>query len=163
MHANNSAARWKRLGKGASVATLAAVVAALVLTTGRVGSQESVRVESLRGDTPIPATDPEHEIFQADVGKRFVKNFRQQPPLIPHRIDSYEIDLKVNQCLRCHDWPQNVQENAPKISETHYQTPAGKPLDQVSRARWFCVQCHVPQADAKPLVENTFKPAKRAP
>ena len=42
------------------------------------------------------------------------------PPLIPLRVDKYEIDLKVNQCLRCHDWPYNVQENATKISETHY-------------------------------------------
>ena len=28
----------------------------------------------------------------------------------------------------------------------------------VSARRYFCTQCHVPQADAQPLVENTFKP-----
>ncbi|BAN97353.1 hypothetical protein E05_25870 [Plautia stali symbiont] len=29
----------------------------------------------------------------------------------------------------------------------------------VSPRRYFCLQCHVPQTDAKPVVENTFKPA----
>ncbi|WP_175463882.1 nitrate reductase cytochrome c-type subunit, partial [Vibrio cholerae] len=27
----------------------------------------------------------------------------------------------------------------------------------VSPRRYFCLQCHVPQADAKPLVENDFE------
>ena len=39
----------------------------------------------------------------------------------------------------------------------------GVALDQVSRARWFCTQCHVPQEDTKPLVQNIFQPAKRNP
>ncbi|MNW21429.1 Periplasmic nitrate reductase, electron transfer subunit precursor [compost metagenome] len=29
-------------------------------------------------------------------------------------------------------------------------------LADVSPRRYFCTQCHVPQADAKPLVGNTF-------
>lgn len=142
---------------------LAATVAAAVagITSGAV-SQDAGTVQSLRGETEPLATEANQELYQPVVGNRFVKNYRQQPPLIPHKIEKYEIDLKVNQCLRCHDWPQNVPENAPKISETHYWDREGKALDQISGSRWFCVQCHVPQTDAPELVENTFRPTRRA-
>jgi cytochrome c-type protein NapB len=29
-------------------------------------------------------------------------------------------------------------------------------LADVSRRRYFCTQCHVPQTDARPLVGNSF-------
>ncbi len=53
----------------------------------------------------------------------------------------------------------NASIGAPKVSETHYLDRNGVALDQVARSRWFCKQCHVPQADARPLVDNTFKSA----
>lgn len=43
------------------------------------------------------------------------------------------------------------------ISITHYMTREGQMLADVSPRRYFCTACHVPQADRKPLVENTFK------
>ncbi|MBL6934555.1 MAG: nitrate reductase cytochrome c-type subunit [Alphaproteobacteria bacterium] len=119
-------------------------------------------VQSLRGKTEIPEINPTPELTKqrADKG-RFTRNYRQQPPLVPHKIAKYEIDLKVNQCLRCHDWPYNVEENAPKVSETHYTDRDGTALDHIARTRWFCTQCHVPQEDAPALVRNTFKPLQR--
>lgn len=115
-------------------------------------------VTSLRGNADIEETNGAPDVNQLDTSGRFTKNYRQQPPLIPHKIRKYEIDKKNNQCLRCHDWPQNVEENAPKISETHYTDRDGKALDQVAKRRWFCTQCHVPQFQAPSLVGNTFKP-----
>jgi len=121
----------------------------------------SAEVKSLRGAPDIPESAGAEKIFPRDASGKFTKNYRQQPPLVPHKVDKYEIDLKINQCMRCHDWPRNVEENAPKISETHYvDRRTGKTLDRVARSRWFCTQCHVPQTDAKPLVKNTFKPVK---
>ena len=35
--------------------------------------------------------------------------------------------------------------------------------EDIAPQRYNCVQCHVPQANAKPLVENTFKPVFRNP
>ena len=116
-------------------------------------------LQSLRGDKAIDEANETPELFNVEESGPVARAYRQQPPLIPHRIDKYEIDLKVNQCLRCHDWPYNVEENAPKISETHYESREGKRLDYVAGTRWFCTQCHVPQADAPALVENEFKPA----
>jgi len=115
-------------------------------------------VTSLRGNADIEETNGAPDVYQLDTSGRFTKNYRQQPPLIPHKIKKYEIDKKNNQCLRCHDWPQNVVENAPKISETHYTDRDGKALDQVAKRRWFCTQCHVPQLQAPSLVGNIFKP-----
>lgn len=120
----------------------------------------SADVTSLRGEAAIEDTNTAPQLFGIDESGPITRAWRQQPPLIPHRIDKYEIDLKVNQCLRCHDWPYNVEENAPKISETHYEDRQGERLDFVSGTRWFCTQCHVPQATAQPLVENEFEPVK---
>jgi cytochrome c-type protein NapB len=140
------------------IAGLGAAALALVAIPG-AGAQDA-DVESLRGPASIEEM-PQPPVIQKqniDAG-RFTRAYRQQPPLIPHRIDKYEIDLKVNQCMRCHDWPYNVDENAPKISETHYIDRNGVALDYVARTRWFCTQCHVPQARAPSLVRNEFKSA----
>ncbi len=118
-------------------------------------------VQSLRGEAGIDETVPPPEIQQQLKAEKLPRNYRQQPPLIPHRIQKYQIDLRVNQCLSCHDWPQNVRENAPKVSETHYVDRNGVQLDGVARTRWFCTQCHVTQEEAIPLVENTFTPLRR--
>ncbi len=115
-------------------------------------------IESLRGPIPITDTPPVQDIRKQNTSSgRFARAYRQQPPLIPHRIDKYQVDLNANQCMRCHDWPFSVEEGATKISETHYFDRNGVALDRVAGTRWFCTQCHVPQTDTRPLVPNTFK------
>jgi cytochrome c-type protein NapB len=116
--------------------------------------------ESLRGTTPLTETNEAPEVTKLITKeRRFARAYRQQPPLIPHKVEDYQIDLKVNECMRCHDWPYNVQEDATKISETHYFDRNGVALDRVSGTRWFCTQCHVPQDEARELVSNEFKSA----
>jgi len=137
--------------------TGALIAMAIVATVGQAFAQE---VKSLRGASQIEEDNAAPKVYQQDTSGRFAKAYRQQPPLIPHKISSYEIDLKVNQCMRCHDWPGNVEAGAPKISETHYVNRDGVALDHVARTRWLCTQCHVPQANAPALVGNTFEPAK---
>jgi|LLEK01.1.fsa_nt_gi cytochrome c-type protein NapB len=114
-------------------------------------------VTSLRGQVDLKETNSAATINHVVEDGRVPQNYRQQPPLIPHKIEKYQINLKVNQCMRCHNWQYAAKEGAPKISETHYKDHrTGQPLDDVVPGRWFCTQCHVPQVDAKPLVENTF-------
>jgi cytochrome c-type protein NapB len=137
-------------------------LAMAVCMTGIASTEALAQVKSLESKTKPSDTNPAPEIYDVQENTRHPRAYRQQPPLIPHRIEKYEIDLKVNQCMRCHDWPYNTQEKAPKISETHYVDREGKRLDKVAGTRWFCTQCHAPQANAKPLVENNFKPAQLA-
>ncbi len=130
----------------------------LVALVQPVAAQDSF--ETLRGMTPLMETNAAPDVTkQVTSPTRFGRAYRQQPPLIPHKIDGYQIDLKVNQCMRCHDWPYSVEEGATKISETHYFDRNGVALDRVAGNRWFCTQCHVPQDDARELVPNRFKSA----
>ena len=138
------------LGGGIAAATSGMVTEAV--------SQEAP-VTSLRGTTTLDDGNTVVDLARQNTGNRFDRSYRQQPPLIPHKVDKYQINTKVNQCMRCHDWPYNVTENAPKISETHYVNRDGIALDTVARTRWFCNQCHVPQVNAEALVPNTFKSA----
>ena len=41
--------------------------------------------------------------------------------------------------------------------KSHYIGAGGKEMQTISASRYFCTQCHVPQRDVKPLVENIFK------
>ncbi len=136
-------------------------ILALVLLAGTLVAAAALGQEprSLRGDSAVDEPDTAPSVFRQETGGPMERAYRQQPPLIPHRIAGYEIDLKVNKCLSCHDWPNNVREGAPKISETHYKGRDGVMLDHVARNRWFCTQCHVPQANAPSLVGNTFRNA----
>lgn len=90
---------------------------------------------------------------------RMQRNYRQQPPLIPHSIEQYQIDLRTNQCLSCHDWTKAGERNAPTLSMTHYLDREGRELDHIAGTRYFCNQCHVPQANTPALVENFFEPS----
>ena len=88
------------------------------------------------------------------------RQYMHHPPLIPHDTRNYEVDNKVNKFLACHSFKNASAMKAPKISPTHFETRDGMTLGEVSPRRYFCLQCHVPQADAKPLVNNTFKPVE---
>lgn len=154
-----------RFPKFATFMALAAAVLGLTLVlsvpqASRAVAQQAGEVQSLRGEVPIPDENalPENRRQDTRSGS-FARAYRQQPPLIPHRIDGYQITRAVNQCMHCHDWPYNVQEGAPKISETHYVNREGVALDRVTMGRWFCTQCHVPQQNARELVTNDFKSA----
>ncbi|GHF74129.1 nitrate reductase cytochrome c-type subunit [Seohaeicola zhoushanensis] len=124
---------------------------------GLVTAQSTAPVKALRGagvDSELPPPG-----FPSQDEGRQVRNYRQQPPIIPHPIDNYQIDRRTNQCLSCHDWTNAGDRGAPTLSMTHYLDRAGNQLDTVAGTRWFCNQCHVPQADTPSLVGNTFRPS----
>ncbi len=128
-----------------------------VLLLSSFALAQSAQVEALRGaevDEPVPL-DQVHRTIEG----RMQRNYRQQPPLIPHSIDQYQIDLRTNQCLSCHDWTKAGERNAPTLSMTHYLDREGRELDQIAGTRYFCNQCHVPQADTPALVDNVFEPS----
>ena len=95
-----------------------------------------------------------HKVVNKDIKQ--ARNYPMQPPLIPHTIRSYEVNKNNNKCLSCHSRQRTEESQAPMVSVTHYMNRDGNFLAEISPRRYFCNQCHVPQLDAKPLVENTF-------
>jgi cytochrome c-type protein NapB len=87
---------------------------------------------------------------------RQVRNYPEQPPLIPHKIDGYQIDRNANKCLTCHSRTAVEVSQAPMVSVTHFMDREGQVLASISPRRYFCTQCHVPQLDVRPLVDNSF-------
>ncbi|MDR2207524.1 MAG: nitrate reductase cytochrome c-type subunit [Azoarcus sp.] len=89
------------------------------------------------------------------------RNFEEQPPVVSHTVDEYPVTLKSNGCMDCHSRENAKKEKATVVPRSHFQTADGKNLPSISSRRHFCVQCHVPQVDAKPLVANTFQGPKQ--
>jgi cytochrome c-type protein NapB len=87
---------------------------------------------------------------------RQMRAYPEQPPLIPHSIEGYQLSVNTNRCMSCHKREFTQGSGAPMISVTHYMTREGQMLADVSPHRYFCTACHVPQADTTPLVGNTF-------
>lgn len=114
-------------------------------------------LESLRGATNIEDTRPADDFKKYPKDQVYDSNYVYQPPLIPHNIRNYEISLNANKCLSCHSWKNAKEMGATKISVTHFVNREDAVLADVSPRRYFCLQCHVPQASAKPLVENKFE------
>ena len=85
------------------------------------------------------------------------RNYPEQPPTIPHNIRDYQVDKNFNMCLSCHSRTASPQTGATAVSITHYYDRDGQALAAVSPRRYFCLQCHVPQADVKPARTNTYK------
>ena len=115
-------------------------------------------VDSMRGATPIlEATQPPRLSNSVNDDNRMPRNYAQQPPVIPHRVDGYQIDKNFNKCLDCHARGKTEVSLAVPVSSTHYVNREGKVLAQVSTRRYFCMQCHVAQEPARPLVGNSFR------
>jgi cytochrome c-type protein NapB len=111
----------------------------------------------------VGATPPMETVPAPSVPKWVTNDVRQmraypeQPPVIPHSIEGYQLSVNTNRCLSCHKREFTQGSNAPMVSVTHYMTRDGQMLADVSPRRYFCTACHVPQADVRPLVENRFK------
>ncbi|MEQ8427260.1 MAG: nitrate reductase cytochrome c-type subunit [Gammaproteobacteria bacterium] len=85
------------------------------------------------------------------------RSYPMQPPTIPHKVAGYRVDLNSNKCLSCHSRRRVAETQAPMVSVTHYMDRDGNFLAEVSPRRYFCNQCHVPQMEVRPLVDNTFQ------
>lgn len=135
------------------------LIAIAGLFAGMVWSVPSdAEVISLRGDNPLDAAAKAFDRRrQVTTDRGFERDWKQQPPLIPHKIDKDEVTLQVNTCMRCHGPDTYKKEGAPKVGDSHFIAADGTKSDTLNMRRYFCNQCHVPQLNANPIVENTFK------
>jgi cytochrome c-type protein NapB len=112
---------------------------------------------ALRGSTPLDREGPAAPMTpEVNTSVREPRNYPEQPPLIPHSTEGYEVSIHANKCLSCHARTRVRESQAPMISITHFSDRDGQFLASVSPRRYFCTQCHVPQHDVRVPVENDF-------
>ena len=115
-------------------------------------------VDPQRKDLALDAGSPPTERRKVEVIQGGIqRSYKEQPPMIPHAVEKYEISLSLNGCLKCHSEETYQAEKAPKLGDSHYLDRDGKTLDRLSMRRYFCTQCHAPQLDGAPLVDNAFE------
>jgi len=146
-----------------TIKTTVAVLATVLFAS--ISGIAAAQVSSLRG-VQADAVDkaPDDKAYQGKkpgLQKTIDRTFKDQPPLIPHALNNFdEITLEENQCMSCHSAEKYKEKNAPKLGDSHMtlvDVPGGGMKKEMNMSRWQCNTCHVPQVDAKPLVENTFK------
>ena len=144
------------------------LLGALGITLVHVQAQQTPAVITANLDAPapdgirpggtlsqdLPAPKIPRERISAQPSNR---NYPEQPPTIPHNIRGYQIDKNFNMCLSCHSRSASPQTGAPMVSITHFHDRDGQTLAAVSPRRYFCVQCHLPQADVAPARTNNFQ------
>ncbi len=144
-----------RLTAAGGLAAVAAVLGIGVLLAAAYAQDIVPRLtgaENPMADTPAP---PLPTPIVDD--QRRMRNYPEQPPIIPHSIEGYQISLNANRCLECHRRQFTDLVRAPMISISHFQDRAGNMLADVAPRRYHCTACHVQQTDARPLIENEFR------
>lgn len=140
-----------------------------------VAAGQSIPADGMGLSKESVFTVPQQKVYQDNHGqpgenKPLPRAYLNAPPQISHDIsDHLPITAESNLCFACHNQPQlwgkklNKGDATP-IPPSHYtdlRNAPGKVTDQLTGARYNCNQCHVPQLNATPLVENTFG-AKRS-
>src|SRR5210317_821200 len=104
---------------------------------------QAENVNSLRGGSDLDDPSNEVNIKRVQNGREpIARDFVQQPPLIPHDVEGYQINLKFNKCLTCHSWKNYRKAGATKVSQTHFSDRQENVLANISPRRYFCNQCH---------------------
>ena len=130
------------------------VVAASVLAAAAPAGEP---IATLRGATPATAAPEAPRMTGFEEGdRRQVRSYPEQPPVIPHDVEGYRIDLRSNKCLACHARSRTGESGAPMVSITHFMDRDNQFRAAVTPRRYFCNQCHVAQRDVALLVGNGF-------
>jgi len=107
------------------------------------------RVPAVRYPSNVPGTS-----------RRIERSFENAPPLIPHDIaDMLPIKRGENLCVSCHMPDVAAGMGATPVPRSHLtDLRTGKNLGgKLYPGRYYCTQCHVPQAKLQPLVQNGFQ------
>ena len=144
--------------KSASLA-LATLIASII------GCASTAGPAPMRGaDVTAPDRAPEVKVYAEKIpgvgqASLISRTFVGQPPMVPHTVEQYvPLTIEENACLECHITDELRGQKVPKIGESHFSKTLkkkdGKPAVEMSRFQ--CDTCHVPQVDAKPLVDSKF-------
>ncbi len=147
-----------------AAATLTAIIATGCAMSSNI-SEESLglRKTDLYTENTTTGDKTSYSTVAAGESKVYERAFENAPPMISHEVeDMLPITIDNNSCLGCHDPLVAASVNATPVPKSHlFDMRKDKVLATVSNARYNCTQCHAPQSDNEPLVENTFKPEFR--
>jgi len=172
--------------------SLAVVSAVLYAAGGTISEEElGLRKTDLYSESKVKPEEVKYTSKAPGTAKRFERSFLNAPPLIPHSIEGLvPITKNNNACLGCHMPNVAKSMGATPIPPSHFVDfrpttklakdgsviKDGKKVKNTSDikvvmhkekklypGRWNCTQCHVPQANVKPLVKNNFKPDFKDP
>ena len=112
----------------------------LVFACGTIYAQNAPQIVppvtgavSPMGDVPAPA------LARPIVDdKRLMRNYPEQPPIIPHSIENYQLTLKTNRCLDCHRRQFTEGSGAPMISRSK---PRSRNTRNAMSAAWRRCWC----------------------
>ena len=152
------------------ILTILATLGLMAATTAGIAADSSTIDELNMGlsktsvfDTPTPNVYT-YSDAKPGYNDRLAKSWDELPPQIPHNVEEFlPVVMDDNQCLECHDVPKYIgkpynmdrtKKSKSPMSKDHY---ASEDLDEVSGARFNCMQCHLPVSNARPLVENTYR------
>jgi cytochrome c-type protein NapB len=147
------------MNKTIQLATRALALSVTLLAAGpALAGDTAAVVDPQRKDLPLDGASAVPERRQVEVVQGGIaRSYKEQPPMIPHAIDKYEISLRLNGCLKCHSEETYQAEKAPKLGDSHFLDRDGKRLDKLSTRRYFCTTCHAVQFEGAPLVDNSFQ------
>ncbi|GAB1462012.1 hypothetical protein MASR2M50_37870 [Thauera sp.] len=139
-----------------------ALVAALGIGAALPDVAEAQSVRSIRG---ADVADPELAVGnyklipdQAPLPRDYV----QQPPLVPHKVEGYEVSINFNKCMDCHSWTRYRETGATKVSVTHFKDrDGGRAVEHLAAPLLLpAVPC---AADRCPTVGRKPVPARPGP
>ena len=146
-----------QVSKSILVAVCSGLIVLAIASMADSQTGSGVFRSGLRGNASLTDEGPAPRMLpQANTDVRSVRNYPEQPPIIPHTIEAYQLDANVNQCLSCHARSRTGESQAPMVSITHFMDRDGQFLASVSPRRYFCSQCHVPQYPVTAPVGNRF-------
>ena len=151
------------------------LVCVVLMTTGSAVAAPTIKTNDMGLSKTSVFDVPEPKVYhyataQPGESKVLPRAYPGAPPQIPHDISEFlPITAQNNMCIVCHDQPaewgkKRVKGMVTPIPTSHYtdlRNAPGKVTDHLINARYNCNQCHVPQADAPALVENTFSSGRK--
>src|SRR3954468_18681557 len=130
---------------------------AVISATASTSLVAQTVTSGLRGSTPLNEEGPAAPMAPLrNSAEKETRNYPEQPPVIPHSTEGYQINIDGNKCLSCHARARTGESQAPMVSITHFMDRDGQFLASVSPRRFFCTSCHVPQNVVKPPISNDF-------
>jgi len=140
-----------------------------------------LRKTDLYSENTTIAEQTNYSKSQASSGYKIKRAFQDAPPMIPHDVEGMlPITISNNSCVGCHMPDVASYVGATALPSSHFTDfrpthsydgkEFKKSIDNMKNevaikstgaklagARFNCSQCHAPQSQGNPLVENTFE------